>query len=159
MGGNWHPPRRHRLLSNTVWCPCPGYYGKWLSLGPIKLLSLIIWSKLQLHSGGSWEGTFAPQVVAIYADIGLDPESEKAVEFSVHFDPVYSTACIEEIRCARCNKYEWNRRDCSPFVTENLAITSKVSSRFTSCDNNISPTLTLRKRSSKKTPRGLMKQS
>ena len=130
-----------------------------MSLGQIQPLNMIIQSKLQLHSGGSWEETFAPQVVAIYADIGLDPESEKAVEFSVHFDPVYSTACIEEIKCARCDKYEHTPWDCSPFVTENLAITSKVSSRFTSCHNNISPTLTSRKLSSKKTPLGLMKQS
>ena len=126
MGGNWHPPRRHRLLSNTVWCPCPGYYGKWLSLGQITLLSLIIWSKLQLHSGGSWEGTFAPQVVAIYADTRLDPESKTAIEFSVDFDHGFSTVCIEDIHCDLCDKAQRKASnevpsDCSHFVAENLA--------------------------------------
>ena len=66
-------------------------------------------------------------MVAIYADIGLDPVSVKAVEFSVQFDPVYSTACIEDIKCERCNKNNWPNRDCSPFVPEILANTSGVS--------------------------------
>lgn len=80
----------------------------------------------QFSSDGSWEETFAPQVVAIYADIGLDPMSSRALEFSVHFDPDYSTACIEDIKCGRCNKNNWKNRDCSPFVTESLANTSMV---------------------------------
>ena len=92
-------------------------------------------SVLQLPSGGSWERTFAPQVVAIYADIGLDPVSTRAVEFSVQFDPGYSTACIEDIQCDRCDKRNWNW-DCSSFVTENLANTSRVF-RIDECFNRI----------------------
>ena len=80
---------------------------------------------LQFPSGGSWERTFAPEVVSIYSDIRLDPVSIRAVEFSVQFDGYYSSACIEDIKCERCDKRDWNW-DCSSFVTENLANTSKV---------------------------------
>ena len=51
--------------------------------------------------------------------------SQKAVEFMVQFDPDYSTACIEDIQCARCDKNNWNL-DCAPFVAENLANTFMV---------------------------------
>ena len=51
--------------------------------------------------------------------------SQKAVEFIVEFHPEYSTACIEDIQCARCDKRNWNS-DCAPFVVENLANASMV---------------------------------
>ena len=114
---------------------------------------------MQFPSGGSWERTFAPEVVSIYSDIGLDPESTSAVEFSVQFDGYYSSACIEDIKCDRCDKRDWNW-DCSSFVTENLENTSKVfiimAQNFVS---RISFVLSTRKISIKRTQHGLIIQN
>ena len=133
---------------------------------PLKRLVLIVirvmfMFTLQFPSGGSWERTFAPEVVSIYSDIRLDPVSIRAVEFSVQFDGYYSSACIEDIKCERCDKRDWNW-DCSSFVTENLANTSKVFifiAEFVHFVSSISLALPFRKISIKKTQPGLIIQN
>ena len=85
---------------------------------------------INFTSAGSWQSTFVPQVVAIHADIRLDPESKTAIEFSVDFDHGFSTACIEDIHCDLCDKAQRKASnevpsDCSQFVAENLANLSR----------------------------------
>ena len=45
------------------------------------------------------------QVVGIFEEIRLDPESEKVVNFTVEFPPEYGTACIMNVTCDRCSRF------------------------------------------------------
>ncbi len=65
----------------------------------------------------NFETTFAPQVVGVYEELGLDPVSTKDLEFEVEFDGDYSTACIEDMECGMCDRYA-DPAGCSGFYPE-----------------------------------------
>lgn len=45
-----------------------------------------------------------PQIFAIYDEIRVDPESEKAVEFTVNFPETYFSTCLEVLSCRKSKR-------------------------------------------------------
>ena len=55
------------------------------------------------------------QVVGIFEEIRLDPMSAKVVNFTVEFPPEYGTACIMNVSCGTCSRFE---SSCDSFETD-----------------------------------------
>ena len=68
--------------------------------------------------------SLAPQVIGVYEEMGLDPDSSRAIFFNIDYDADYSTACIESIECDKCNIY--TEPHCATFVEDKSAALAEV---------------------------------
>ena len=60
----------------------------------------------QFHTDGLFHRkSGVDQVVGIFEEIRLDPESTKMVNFTVEFPAWYGTACIMNVTCDTCSRF------------------------------------------------------
>ena len=64
------------------------------------------------------------QVVGIFEEIRLDPESTKMVNFTVEFPAWYGTACIMNVTCDRCSRFD---SGCDTFEADRVEDMNQVS--------------------------------
>ena len=80
----------------------------------------------KFHTNGAYHHTSGgvDQVVGIFEEIRLDPESEKVVNFTVEFPPEYGTVCIMNVTCDTCSRFV---SGCDSFEADRVEDMNQVS--------------------------------
>ncbi len=67
--------------------------------------------------------TIAPQVWGLYEELNMDPASMKQVVFELEFPSDYSTLCMENVECFKCDR---NAAGCDTFLADRIAALNEV---------------------------------
>ena len=91
---------------------------------PVESVTATNFDNETLSANATYIPTISEQVIGLYAEFSLDPESTASVDVIISFPEEYSTLCLEMANCSRCSKDETG---CDAFIENETASLANMS--------------------------------